>query len=125
MNLTTIRFLIALKNHSILKKESLTYRSSKTVLRVLISLYTEGYIQSFKIINKNFVYIVLRYYFNKPILKNLKILSTLSHSHLISLKTLYSIADSKNTIFISTIKGILTLSQCKKEKLGGEALFSC
>ena len=52
MNLTTIRFLIALKNHSILKKESLTYRSSKTVLRVLISLYTEGYIQSFKIINK-------------------------------------------------------------------------
>lgn len=125
MNLTTIRFLIALKNHSVLKKEFLMYRYSKSIIRVLTSLYQEGYVQSFKILNDKFVYIVLRYYFNKPILKNLKLISTISNPTYITLKSLYNITDSKNTIFISTSKGIKTLHQCKREKLGGEALFSC
>lgn len=125
MNLTTIRFLVALKNHSVLKKEYLVYRYSKSIMSVLVSLYEEGYIQSFKVLDNNSVYIVLRYYFNKPIFKNLKILSTLSHPKYITLKTLYNIPDSKNTIFISTVQGILTLSQCKKKKIGGKALFSC
>ncbi len=125
MNLTTIRFLIALKNHSILKKEVLVYRYSKPIIRLLASLYQEGYIQSFKILDDKFVYIVLRYYFNKPILKNLKLISTLSAPTYLTLKSLYNITDSKNTIFVSTSKGIKTLYQCKREKLGGEALFSC
>ncbi len=125
MNLTTIRFLVALKNHSILKKEYLVYRYSKSIMSVIVALYEEGYIQSFKVLDNNSVYIVLRYYFNKPIFKNLKILSNLSNPKYITLKTLYNIPDSKNTIFISTVQGILTLSQCKKNKLGGKALFSC
>jgi len=125
MNLTTIRFLIALKNHSILKKEVLIYRYSKSIIHVLTALYQEGYIQSFKILNNKLVYIALRYYFNKPILKNLKLISTLSKPTYLTLKSLYNITDNKNTIFFSTSKGIKTLYQCKREKLGGEALFSC
>ena len=125
MNLTTIRFLIALKNHSILKKEVLVYRYSKSIISILTVLYQEGYVQSFKILNTKFVYITLRYYFNKPILKNLKLISALSNPVYLTLKSLYNITDSKNTIFISTSKGIKTLYQCKRDKLGGESLFSC
>jgi small subunit ribosomal protein S8 len=119
-----INFLISLKNASFSKKEELNVPYSEYILQIIKNLYNDGFIQSFKIIDNN-VYIVLRYFFNKSILKGLKLVSTPSKSRYLSFKALTKLSTKKFVLYVSTNKGILTLSQCKKLKIGGVALFYC
>lgn len=128
MNSTTINFLITLKNYSILKKEYLKYEYSKNILEITKCLYEEGFIQSFRILNsdnKIFILILLRFFFNKPILKQLKIISTPSRKKYLSFKDLSKFSNKKYVFFISTSKGLLTLEECKKTALGGVLFFVC
>jgi small subunit ribosomal protein S8 len=124
MNKSIIQFLISLKNASFLKKEYITIKYSKKMFQIVENLYSEGFIQSYKIKDDN-LYILLRYFFNKPILKNLRIISTPSKFRYLNLKTIYKLPNKKSILFLSTPKGILTLSQCKLLKIGGKALFYC
>jgi len=123
-----IKFLLNLKNYSGLKKEFLIIKFSSGILKILNGLYKEGFIQSYKIINisqQNYFYIVLRYYFNKPIFKNLKIISKPSNLKYLKFKVLIKLCEKKINYFVSTDKGIFTLKECKKKKLGGKILFCC
>lgn len=119
-----INFLISLKNASFSKKEELNVPYSEHILQIIKNLYNDGFIQSFKIMD-NSVYITLRYFFNKSILKGLKLVSTPSKSRYLSFKALTKLSTKKFVLYVSTNKGILTLSQCKKLKIGGVALFYC
>ena len=67
--------------------------------------------------------ITLRYSYNKPALKSLKIISTPSHSKYLTLKDISKIQDRKNILFLSTNRGLLTGIECKKNKIGGTLLF--
>jgi small subunit ribosomal protein S8 len=124
MNQYIINFLIRLKNASFSKKEYINVQYSEHMLQIIKSLYEEGFIQSFKITDKT-VYVVLRYFFNKPILKNIKLVSTPSRARYLNFKSLTKLSTKKFVLYLSTDKGILTLSQCKKLKVGGVALFYC
>jgi len=128
MKKTIINFLATLKNYSILKKGFLIYPFSKKILPILCSLYKEGFIQSFKIINSGFdvkFFILLRYVFQKPIFQDFKILSTPSNPKFISLEEISLLSERRATFFISTTKGILNLTECKQHHLGGKLLFLC
>ena len=56
MTTNTLKFLVNLKNYSILKKEIYTLRYSKQILQIVKCLYKEGFIQSFYIEYKNSKY---------------------------------------------------------------------
>lgn len=128
MTIKLINLLINLKNNSLQKKEFLIFDYSVLCFKIIEILYKEGYIQSYKILKineKNKIFINLRYYYNKPILKNLKLVSTSSKPKFLKLNSLIKLSDKKILFVISTNKGILTLKDCKKKKIGGKILFCC
>ena len=129
MDKNLINFLISLKNHSLLKKEVLINKFSNNIIKVVEVLYSEGLIQSYSILsstlNQKYVRIHLRYYFNKPIINFLKIIAKKSFSKSVTFKDLFKISDKRFVLFILTVKGIQTISQCKKNKIGGKILFIC
>lgn len=122
MNKFIIDFLLRLKNASFFKKEYISIKYSKYSLELVVSLYNQGFLHSYHLSN-NKIFITLRYFFNKPILKNLKIVSTPSKLRYINLKSLSKVSTKKLSFFISTNKGILTAQECKKQKIGGIILF--
>ena len=101
------------------------------MFELLKLLYKEGFIQSFNIdsttqlkYEKQFnTTIFLRYFYNKPIFSNLKIVSTPSYSKYLTFKDISKIKDKKNVLFLSTNQGFLTGLDCKKNKIGGTLLF--
>jgi len=131
MNITLIQLLLKLKNASLARKEIVTIKYNKLCLDLLKLLYIEGFIQSFNIqtINSPFlkkqlqISITLRYFYNKPIFKNLKIVSKPSYVKYLKLKDLCKIVDKKSVLFLSTNKGLLTSLDCKKHQIGGTLLF--
>jgi small subunit ribosomal protein S8 len=131
MNINLIKLLLQLKNASLVKREVVRFNCNLLCLELLKLLYNEGFIQSFKIESKNVfnnekqfqTTIMLRYYYNKPALKTLRIISTPSHSKYLTLKDISKVQDRKNILFLSTNKGLLTGLQCKKNKIGGTLLF--
>jgi ribosomal protein S8 len=133
MNIYTIKFLIKLKNAALARKEIVFTSYNKLSFELVKCLYKEGFIQSFElkeIFTSNFekkyeIKIVLRFFYNKCVLKNIKILSKPSLTKHFSLKDLSKISTKKLVMFISTDKGILTSLDCKKYNLGGIPLFVC
>jgi len=129
MNINAIKLLLHLKNGSLSNKEKIVVNYYFKNIALLKILYKEGFIQSFKIksdINSNlFFTIILRSYQNKAIFKNLKLISTPSLSRYFTFKDLIKLNDKRFTFFLSTDKGVLTILECKKQKLGGKLLFLC
>lgn len=124
MNKHLIEFLIALKNASLLKKPYFLFPISKQIVKISKCLYKEGFIQSYACIN-SFILITIRGFFNKQVLKKLRILSTPSKTRYLRFQALIKCPSRKFVIFLSTSRGLLTLNQCKKFKIGGKALFVC
>jgi ribosomal protein S8 len=125
MNKTTVSFLINLKNNSLSKNEFTSFKYSKDIHKITILLYKEGYIQSYKILKNSNIFIQLRYYFNLPIINKLQILSSPSYSNILTKKKLHNINTKRNTLFILTNRGLITLRQAKQFKIGGVLLFIC
>lgn len=132
MNIKTIHFLTQLKNASSLNKEIVKVDCNKFIINILKLLYEEGFILGFKINKKANFYnetseaiVYLRYMHNKPILKNLKIISSPSLQRVVRLKELCRIIAKKKFFLFSTNLGLLTLTECKKNHVGGVLLFSC
>jgi len=129
MNINAIKLLLHLKNGSLSNKEKIVVNYYFKNIALLKILYKEGFIQSFKIksdINsKLFFTIILRSYQNKAIFKHLKLISTPSLSRYFTFKDLIKLNDKRFTFFLSTDKGVLTILECKKQKLGGKLLFLC
>jgi len=130
MNIQTIKNLNKLKNASLIKSEFIILEYSFLILNIIQKLYKEGFIQSFKIktdlkTNKKVILVNLRYYFNKPIFKRLKIFSSSSQSRALDFQNLSRLNIRKNVLFLSTSQGILTHLECKQRKLGGILFFIC
>lgn len=130
MNNNLIKFLIKLKNASLSQKETVKFDCNSLHLKLSKILYSEGMIQSFSVEKDEksssfMMRITLRYFHNKPVLKNLKILSKPSHFKYIKYSDISKIRDKKFMFFLSTSKGILTSLECKKKRIGGKLLFMC
>lgn len=119
-----IKFLLKLKNASLVRKEKIVVNNQKAILPLLNILYREGYIQSFFLQDKEIV-ILLRYNYNKNIFKNLKIFSKISQLVYLSYSDICRVYNNNIILVFSTNKGYLTNMQCKKYKIGGQLLFSC
>ena len=130
MSLGFVELIVKIKNASIIRKESLLVEYSILKEDVLVMLYNEGFVQSFRFISSEnieikHIYISLRYLFSKGLFENLKLLSKPSRVNYMSLLDICNIPDRKFVSFFSTDKGLLTALSCKQQKVGGKALFIC
>jgi small subunit ribosomal protein S8 len=130
MKNTLIKFLIKLKNASLSRRESVSIDFNLLCLEIAELLYKEGFIQSFSIEEKKvnngtklILNINLRYFYNKPLLKELKIISTPVQLAYLSVRNLAKLPSTKHVLFLSTSKGFLTGFNCKEKNLGGLLLF--
>jgi small subunit ribosomal protein S8 len=126
MNINLIKFLLKLKNASFSQKENVTVDFNKLNLNVARELYNQGLIQSFRINSqKDSLTVVLRYFYNKPVLRTLQLLSKPSHVKYVRYSDICRVPDKKFIFFLSTSEGVLTNLECKQKKMGGKLLFMC
>lgn len=124
MNITLIRALIKIKNAYMINKEIVSLKYTKGSLPVLKLLYKYGFIQSLKINSTTLEIVIhLRFFENKRLINKITFFSRPSYHSFISFSELSLIPDRKSFVLFTTNKGLLTLSQCKKYKIGGKLLF--
>jgi small subunit ribosomal protein S8 len=101
-----------------------TVQNSKLCINVLSVLYKLGYIRGFIVKKKNII-ILLKYINNKPVIRNIAVISTPGRRTYIKHKKLEKFLKKKDSGFLllSTSKGILTDEESNIFKIGGEALL--
>lgn len=133
MNVQSINFLSHLKNCSVVNREKINWKFSNVVLNISRKLYEEGFIQSYRVmpdptapgVVKKKIQVDLRYYEGKNIFKKLKFLSKPSEIRYMRYDQLAQVASKKDVVFVSTSKGLLTIDECKKHRIGGTMFFVC
>lgn len=100
-------------------------QNSKLCINVLSVLYKLGYIRGFIVKDQKNVIILLKYINNKPVIRNIAVVSTPGRRMYIKHKKLEKFLARKDSGFLllSTSKGILTDEESNMFKIGGEALL--
>jgi ribosomal protein S8 len=121
-----IKFLIKLKNASIVKKEIIIVNYNRNIVELLFILYKEGLIHSYSINLKNLtIKVYFKYNQNKDLFRNFKIISKISSTIYLNYNDICRISQKGVLLIFSTSKGFLTGLDCKKYRFGGKLLFSC
>lgn len=125
MNVTTINFLIAIKNASSSKKEVIKVFYNKSLLTLAKFLYKQGLIQDFWLEKSDILQlvIVLKYYYNFSNYITLKIVSKPSSCLFLPYKDIYKLYEKHVLYIFCTSSGYLTSLECKKRKVGGFLFF--
>jgi ribosomal protein S8 len=128
MNNQIIKFLSLLKNSSLSKKQIVIVNYNNLVIKCIEALYKEGLVLSYSIlkdkdINSTKIQIKLRNVDNTVLTSKLKFVSRPTNIKHLQYHQLCRIALKGKTCFFSTNKGILTLDECKKNRLGGVFSF--
>jgi len=127
MHSNGVKFLVALKNASVLKKEIVFFYYNNLFLKLAKVLYRTGLIQNFwieKKHNKNFQIIVsLKYSFNLGLLNFLTIVSRPSVALFLDYEKICRISEKNRILIFSTNEGFRTSEECKKKKIGGKVFF--
>lgn len=130
MNLQILLFLNQLKNASLASLDKISIIPNKSILKIVEILYLSGLIQSF-LLNKspisgnNNLIIFLKYGSGRGLLDRLDIVSTLSRERKVSHRDIYFLNQSNKVFVVSTSRGILSLEDCIKHRVGGIVLFCC
>ena len=112
-----------IKNGQLAKKSVITQKRKNICESFLKILWDEGFISGYKVsaINENILEIYLKYTnTGQPIISSLKFISKPGRRVYYSAKQIWKIDSSKAFIIFSTNKGLKSIDQCKKEKIGGE-----
>lgn len=113
-----------IKNGQIARKSFILQKQKKICKSFLNILWDEGYILGYKNYqnNSNTIKIFLKYNQGKPVINSLKLASKPGHRIYYSVKQIWKINSNKTFIIFTTNKGLLTIVDCKKLKVGGEPL---
>ena len=116
--------LSTLKNNIQIRKYKMEIKKTKYSIAILDVLVREGFIRSF-IISKTKILVLLKYINDKPLIKDIKMISKPSQRVYLKNFKLYN-CSQKKVFLISTNQGILSLEDAKRLNLGGELLcFIC
>lgn len=114
-----------IKNGQLARREFI-YQKKKVICEAFLHiLWNEGFILGYKTDaqNPDLIKIALKYQNNLPAISNIQVLSKPGNRIYLSVKQLWKIDSSKIFIIVSTTKGLKTLLECKKYKLGGEPIL--
>jgi small subunit ribosomal protein S8 len=122
VNNLSLAFSIIL-NGSLSFKSNVHVPTSKLNLNLINLLYKEGFIRGF-FYNSKRINVLLKYTEDlKPVIKNIKIISTSGRRIIISKKTLSKFHKNAGTLILSTPKGLMTSQKAKDLACtGGEVL---
>lgn len=107
-------------------KKSIIIGPKKNICESFLKLlWNEGFIAGYKISqNTENLEIFLKYTKNgKPAINSLKFLSKPSQRIYYSSKQIWKLDSSKTFIIFSTNRGLKSINECKKNKIGGEPLI--
>lgn len=114
-----------IKNGQMAKK-SIVIGSRKNICEHSLKvLWNEGFISGYRVSNKNEnqLEIFLKYTKNgTPVINSLKFLSKPGQRIYYSAKQIWKLDSSKTFIIFSTSNGLMSINECKKNKIGGEPL---
>jgi small subunit ribosomal protein S8 len=114
-----------IKNGQMAKKSIITGPRKNICESFLRILWDEGFISGYKVSSqkdKN-LEIFLKYTKNgKPVINSLKFISTPGQRVYYSSKQIWKLDSSKTFIIFSTNKGLKSINECKKNKIGGEPI---
>lgn len=117
--------LANIKNGQMARK-SVIIESRKNINESLLKiLWDEGFISGYRIfaLNDQKIEIFLKYTrTGKPVINSLKSVSKPGQRFYYSAKQIWKLDSSKTFLILSTNQGLKTISQCKKNRLGGEPL---
>jgi ribosomal protein S8 len=126
MKISVINLLLHLKNAYLGKKLKINVRYNNKLISFCKLFYNEGLIQSFKICKTENLIIIFLCLSRFPLpFKNLKLISTGSHSQNLTYLDIVKLPKLQKKFFFYTSMGILNLSQCKSFGVGGKLLFIC
>ena len=110
-----------IKKGQMSKRNFIYNKRKKTCEYFLQLLWDEGFILGYKINNNsNKVKIFLKYKNGKPVINSIKLLSKPSRRIYYSINQIWKLDSSKSFIIFSTNKGLKSIIECKKLKIGGE-----
>jgi ribosomal protein S8 len=124
MNNNLIRFVINLKNASMVNKPFIIARNTKSILDCCRALYREGLIQSFVSTEKE-VAIRLRIVDGVCVSSFIRLHSKPTQPKSLGYTELARLNFKRSEAFFTTPVGIRTLTECKQMKIGGFLVFTC
>jgi small subunit ribosomal protein S8 len=100
-------------------------QNSKICINILNILYKLGYIRGFVVKNKKNVIVLLKYINNKPVIRNITVVSTPGRRTYLKSSKLSNLLKRKDSGFLilSTNKGVLTDEESNMFNIGGEVLL--
>jgi small subunit ribosomal protein S8 len=115
-----------LKNGQLAKRNFIYQTRKKICENFLKILWDEGFITGYTIDSKepNKLKIFLKYKNGRPVINSIKLITKPSKRVFWSVKQIWKIDSSKNFIIFSTSKGLKSLVDCKKFKIGGEPFIT-
>lgn len=120
-------FITRIKNASMAGNAVITVPFSKLKLAIAELLLKEGYIASFEKRGKKvkkYLEVTLKYDGVKPEVHNVKRISKLGKRVYLGTRDIHSVKFGHGILVLSTPKGLMTDREARKERVGGEALFS-
>ena len=111
-----------LKNGQLAKRNYI-YQTRKNICEAFLKLlWNEGFILGYIIDSNdpNKLKIFLKYKNEKPVINSIKLISKPSKRIYWSIDQIWKIDSSKNFIIFSTNKGLKTIVDCKRLRIGGE-----
>ena len=111
-----------IRNNQIVKNKFASQNLKKNCEPFLKILWDEGFILGYTICNTtNKVTIGLKYRSDgQPVINSIKLISKPGHRVYYSTKQLWKIDSNNSFIILSTSKGLKSITECKKLKIGGE-----
>jgi small subunit ribosomal protein S8 len=117
-----LNMFVNIQNGQMAKKSILMQPKKNICESFLQILWNEGYISGYRILNNKKIEIFLKYTrTGKPVINSIKFLSKPSRNLYYSIKQIWKLNSSKTFIVFSTNKGLKTINDCKKIKIGGKA----
>ena len=112
-----------IKNGQLSKRYFIIQNRKKICENILKILWDEGFIAGYTLYKIDKLQIFLKYRNSKPVIQSIKLISKPSKKIYYSIKQIWKIDSNKSFIIISTNKGLKSIIECKKLKIGGEPLL--
>ena len=118
--------LTRIRNAQMRRKEFVLTPNSKLRAWVLDVLKSEGYIKSYEIEKSvsgtDIIKVSLKYFDGEPVIKELKRVSTPGRRVYLGVDNLPKVRQGLGVAVVSTSKGIMSDSQARQSRVGGEVL---
>jgi small subunit ribosomal protein S8 len=114
--------LANIKKGQLSKRKYIIHEKKKICESILQILWDEGFILGYtlKSDDSKFLKIFLKYLNEKPAINSIKVISKPSRRVFYTIKQIWKLDSSKSFIIFSTNKGLKSIIECKKLKIGGE-----